>query len=390
MNTYKLSIIVSAAALAAACSKPQQMTLQTATIAKTDISEVVTATGTVESVTTVDVGTQVTGIISALYADYNTEVKAGQLIAEIDKTVLESTLRSANANMESARLTYEYTKTNYERDTKLHDKQLISDYEYDTSRRDYLVAKATYEKTQADRVGAQRNLSYAEIYAPIDGIVISRQVEVGQTVVSSMSVANLFTIADLDHMRVIADVDEADIGQVATGQRVEFTVDAYPNDKFAGTVTQVRLSPTTESNVVTYEVVVDADNADHKLIPGLTANITIYTLEARNQIAVPVKAFNFTPQDFSEDKTLPGVADSKPAVAADATHKNVYVLRDNVLYPTAVEIGIDNGVYAIVKSGLSEGDVVATDYEAEADNAAGPDDAKSPFMPSRPKDNKKK
>ena len=143
--------------------------------------------------------------------------------------------------MESARLTYEYTKTNYERDTKLHDKQLISDYEYDTSRRDYLVAKANSEKTQADRVGAQRNLSYAEIYAPIDGIVISREVEVGQTVVSSMSVANLFTIADLDHMRVIADVDEADIGQVATGQRVEFTVDAYPNDKFAGTVAQVRL-----------------------------------------------------------------------------------------------------------------------------------------------------
>ena len=389
MNIYKLSIIVSAAALAAACSKPQQMTLQTATIAKTDISEVVTATGTVESVTSVDVGTQVTGIISALYADYNTEVKAGQLIAEIDKTVLESTLRSANANMESARLTYEYTKTNYERDTKLHDKQLISDYEYDTSRRDYLVAKANYEKTQADRVGAQRNLSYAEIYAPIDGIVISREVEVGQTVVSSMSVANLFTIADLDHMRVIADVDEADIGQVATGQRVEFTVDAYPNDKFAGTVTQVRLSPTTESNVVTYEVVVDADNADHKLIPGLTANITIYTLEARNQIAVPVKAFNFTPQDVSEDKTLPGIADSKPAVAPDATHKNVYVLRDNVLYPTAVEIGIDNGVYAIVKSGLSEGDVVAMDYDVEAANAAGPDDAKSPFMPSHPKDKKK-
>ena len=389
MNIYKLSIIVGAAALAAACSKPQQMTLQTATIAKTDISEVVTATGTVESVTSVDVGTQVTGIISALYADYNTEVKAGQLIAEIDKTVLESTLRSANANMESARLTYEYTKTNYERDTKLHDKQLISDYEYDTSRRDYLVAKANYEKTQADRVGAQRNLSYAEIYAPIDGIVISREVEVGQTVVSSMSVANLFTIADLDHMRVIADVDEADIGQVATGQRVEFTVDAYPNDKFAGTVTQVRLSPTTESNVVTYEVVVDADNADHKLIPGLTANITIYTLEARNQLAVPVKALNFKPQDFGDDAKLPTVA-AEPAATAAAGHKCVYVLRDNVLYPTTIEVGIDNGVYAIVKSGLSEGDVVAMDYDVEADASAGPDDTKSPFMPSHPQDKKKK
>ena len=170
---------------------------------------------------------------------------------------------------------------------------------------------------------------------------------------------------------------------------MEFTVDAYPTDKFAGTVTQVRLSPTTESNVVTYEVVVDADNADHKLIPGLTANITIYTLEARNQLAVPVKALNFKPQDFGDDAKLPTVA-AEPAATAGAGHKCVYVLRDNVLYPTTIEVGIDNGVYAIVKSGLSEGDVVAMDYDVEADASAGPDDTKSPFMPSHPKDKKKK
>ena len=211
---------------AASCSKKERIELETITVGFGEVCESVTSTGTLESVTQVDVGTQVTGIISKLYADYNSVVKAGDLIAEIDKTTLESELKDADANLESAKLTYEYTKKNYERDLALHDKQLISDYEFDTTRKDYLIAKSSYEKSKSDRVKAARNLSYAEIYAPIDGIVISREVEVGQTVVSNMSVANLFTIADLNNMQVVADVDEADIGSVKVGQNATFTVEA--------------------------------------------------------------------------------------------------------------------------------------------------------------------
>ena len=185
---------------AASCSKKERIELETITVGFGEVCESVTSTGTLESVTQVDIGTQVTGIISKLYADYNSVVKAGDLIAEIDKTTLESELKAADANLESAKLTYEYTKKNYERDLALHDKQLISDYEFDTTRKDYLIAKSSYEKSKSDRVKAARNLSYAEIYAPIDGIVISREVEVGQTVVSNMSVANLFTIADLNNI----------------------------------------------------------------------------------------------------------------------------------------------------------------------------------------------
>ena len=214
MRTKVLKFGVGVAVMLAVCScaKKENISLETATAEVGEITETVTATGTLESVSQVDVGTQVTGIVSKLYADYNSEVTEGQVIAEIDKTTLESELKSADASLESARQTYEYTKKNYERDKALHEKQLISDYEYDTSKKDYLVAKATYEKSKSDRVKAARNLSYAEIYSPINGIVVSREVEVGQTVVSNMNVANLFVVADLDNMRVVADVDEADIG----------------------------------------------------------------------------------------------------------------------------------------------------------------------------------
>ena len=223
-------------AACASCAKKENVSLETVTIGTGEITESVTATGTLESETSVDVGTQVTGIISKLYADYNSRVSKGQVIAEIDKTTLESELKSANSTLESAKFTYDYTRKNYERDYALHKKQLISDYDFETTRKDYDVAKAAYEKSQADRVKAAKNLSYAEIYSPIDGIVVARDVEVGQTVVSNMSVATMFTIADLDHMHVVANVDEADIGEVKVGQQATFTVDAYTNDTFTGVV----------------------------------------------------------------------------------------------------------------------------------------------------------
>ncbi|MBD5241298.1 MAG: efflux RND transporter periplasmic adaptor subunit [Barnesiella sp.] len=367
----------------ASCSGKTKVILETASVSRNDVSKTVTATGTVESKTQVDVGTQVTGIISELYADYNSIVKKGELIAEIEKTLLESELKSANANMESARLTYEYNKKNYERDKTLHDRQLISDYEFETSKKDYQVAKTAYEKSQADRVRAAKNLNYAEIYSPIDGIVISREVEVGQTVVSSMNVANLYVIADLENMRVIADVDEADIGQVKVGQEAKFTVSAYPDDVFTGTVTEVRLNPTTTNNVVTYEVVVDAPNQEMKLIPGLTAEITIYTLSEKNVLTVPQKALHFTPHDYPDSPDLPKF---KEASEATPETKIVWVLKDNNLIATDITVGESSGSNIVVKSGLKEGEIVAVGYQANATKKeqGGQPSESSPFAPKPP------
>lgn len=386
MKVIKMTAMATITALVAtACSKESKISIETETATKGDLTETVTATGTLESVTQVDVGTQVTGKVVKLFADYNSIVKKGELIAEIDKTLLESEVEAADANMESARDTYEYTKKNYERDKALHDKQLISDYEYETSKNSYRVAELNYKKSKADRVKAAENLGYAEIYAPIDGIVISREVEIGQTVVANMEVANIFTIADLDNMQVIGDVDEADIGQVKTGQRVTFTVDAYPDDTFSGRVTQVRLNPTEESNVVTYEVVVSADNTEGKLIPGLTANLTIYTAEATNVVQVTTKALKFEPKD------IPG--QSLPQPSGDApkdAQALVWVLRDNKLIPTPVTTGVNNGINVEIKSGLKEGDIVATGYSAAI---TSPDhsstEESSPFMPKPPGGDKK-
>jgi HlyD family secretion protein len=336
----------------------------------------------------------VTGIIDKLYADYNSVVKKGELIAEIEKTLLDSELKSANANLESARLTYEYNKTNYQRDKALHDKQLISDYDFQTTKKDYDVSKTAYEKAQADRVKAAKNLNYAEIYSPIDGIVISREVEVGQTVVSNMNVANLYTIADLDNMQVVGNVDEADIGQVKVGQSVTFTVDAYPDDMFEGEVTQVRLNPTTESNVVTYEVIVAAANPEHKLIPGLTANLTIYITHEKDILLVPNKAFLFNPKtDLAEDSKLPRVAEGVTEPETNDTDERVvWVVKDNTLTPTLVKIGTTNGVNTQIISGLKENDVVAIDYDSKAAAVAEDDSSStetSPFAPQPPGSKKK-
>ncbi len=386
-----LSIFIAGALMlcTAACSKNAAVTLETVKAEVGELSETVTATGTVESVTSVDVGTQVTGIIDKLYADYNTVVTKGQLIAEIEKTLLEADLRSAEANVQSAKYTYEFNLTNYKRDKALHDKQLISDYEFQTSQKEYEVSKATYDKAVADRVRAAKNLNYAEIYSPIDGIVISREVEVGQTVVSSMNVANLYTIADLDNMQVIGNVDEADIGSVKPGQRVTFSVDAYPDDIFEGSVTQVRLSPTTESNVVTYEVVVATANPDHKLIPGLTANLTIYVLSEQNALLLPAKAFTFRPQEFPESKDLPqpGEAIDHSTLAAD--EKTVWVVDGSRLVCTKVRTGTSNGFMTRILSGLQAGATVATDYN-ESSAPANSEEMSSPFAPKPPQANKKK
>lgn len=374
----------------AACSQKATVALETVKAERGELTETVTATGTVESVTSVDVGTQVTGIIDKLYADYNSVVAKGELIAEIEKTLLEADLRSAEANVQSAKYTYEYNLANYNRDKALHDKQLISDYEFQTSQKDCEVSKATYDKAVADRVRAAKNLNYAEIYSPIDGIVISREVEVGQTVVSSMNVANLYTIADLDNMQVIGNVDEADIGSVKPGQRVTFSVDAYPDDLFEGSVTQVRLSPTTESNVVTYEVVVATANPDHKLIPGLTANLTIYVLSEPDALLLPAKAFTFRPQQFPDAEGLPTPGEAIDPATLKEGERTVWVQDGARLVCTAVRTGTSNGLLTAITAGLPEGATVATDYSRQAAAPADADDMQSPFAPKPPHANKKK
>ncbi len=391
MKTTAKILSVTLLSLFASCSHKPDTILETVKAERGELTETVTATGTIESVTQVDVGTQVTGIIDKLYADYNTVVTKGQLIAEIEKTLLQSDLTSAEANVESERLTYEYNLVNYNRDKALHDKQLISDYEFQTSKKELEVSKTAYDKAKADKVRAAKNLNYAEIYSPIDGIVISREVEVGQTVVSNMNVANLYTIADLDNMQVIGNVDEADIGQVKVGQAVTFSVDAYSDELFEGHVTQARLNPTVESNVVTYEVVVAAPNPDHKLIPGLTANLIIYTMSEDNVLLLPTKAFMFTPQINDDDNLPKPDGDAGKLVLGDG-QKCVWVVKDGRLVPTVVTVGASNGLKTVIHEGLSDNDTVASGYSVSAGSQEGErsEGERSPFAPQPPGRNKKK
>ena len=370
-------------------SKHEGITLETAPTSRITISNSVTATGTVEPVTEVEVGTQVSGIIDRLYVDYNDVVKAGQLIAEMDKVTLQAELESAQAEEASCKTEYEYQLKNYTRTHTLHEKELVSDAEYDEAFYLYEKARNAYEQAKAAMVKVERNLGYATITSPIDGVVISRAVEEGQTVAAGFETPTLFTIAnDLTQMQVVADVDEADIGQVRDGQRVSFTVDAYPDDTFEGVVEQVRLEATTESSVVTYEVVITAHNPDLKLKPGLTANVTIYTLEKENALSVPTRALRFVP-DAELLAELEMTAEPEPAQSEAALKRTVWIVQGQTLSPRQVTAGATSGDRTEILEGLSDGDVVAVDMAAAA--AAAPAAAeRSPFMPGPPESNNKK
>ncbi len=353
----------------------QVLTYQTTIIQPTSISSSVTATGTVEPIKQVEVGTQVSGIISKIYVDYNSQVKAGQLIAELDRSVLETELEASKASLNSSKTEYEYQTANYNRIKGLYEKQLISATEYESAEYSYNKAKFTYQQAQANIQKAEKNIGYAWIYSPIDGVVLSRAVDEGQTVASGFSTPTLFTIAnDLKKMQVIADVDEADIGEVEEGQRVEFEVDAYPDDTFQGVVTQVRLLATTTSNVVTYEVVIDAPNPDLKLKPGLTANVEIYTLDKHDIIAVPLRALRFTPEKY--EGQLP--------------EKCVWAQQqDGTLTPVEVTTGVSDGVFTEILTGLKVGDKIVTGTQLVTQGTFNADTAKAsgssnPFMPRRP------
>lgn len=346
----------------------------------------VTATGTIEPVTSVTVGTQVSGIVSRIYVDYNSVVKKGQVIAELDKTNLTSELNTAKANLASAQSSLNYETDNYKRYKTLYSKGLVSADEYESAKLSYDKALQTVVSQKEQLTKAQTNLGYATITSPIDGVVLSKAVEEGQTVAASFNTPELFSIAkDLKDMRVIADIDEADIGEVKEGENVKFTVDAFPNDTFEGVVTQVRQEATTTNNVVTYEVVISAPNAELKLKPGLTANVTIFTAEKNNVLSVPSKALRYTP-------TVETIG--KKYKIQDCNGKNkVWTLEGNVLKAHAVQIGISDGSHTEIISGISNGVQVITELkeimpEGE-DEAAQNETERSPFAPGPPGKKKK-
>ncbi|MBR5653644.1 MAG: efflux RND transporter periplasmic adaptor subunit [Prevotella sp.] len=335
--------------------KEEKVEFVTAKVEPANIQNSVTATGTIEPVTSVTVGTQVSGIVSKLYVDYNSEVKKGQVIAELDKTNLTSELNTAKANLSSAQSALDYQQANYNRYQTLFKKGLIAATDYESARLSWQQAKEQVSTAQEQVRRAQTNLSYATITSPIDGIVLSKSVEEGQTVAASFNTPELFKIAkDLTNMQVVANVDEADIGNVKAGERVSFTVDAFPEDVFEGHVTQVRQEATTTNNVVTYEVVISAPNGDMKLKPGLTASVTIYTAERQGVLSVPSKALRFTPtQETVGDKKI-----------VDSKGKNkVWTLEGNTLTAHDVQIGMSDGTHTEILGGISQGKDVITELK---------------------------
>ena len=383
MKAFHKAGLIALTALAAmsSCKEEAKTEFTTAKIEVGNIQTSITATGTIEPVTSVTVGTQVSGIVSHLYVDYNSVVKKGQVIAELDKTNLTSELNTARANMSSAQNTLNYEQANYNRYKTLYEKGLVSADEYESARLSYLKAKDQVVTATQNVQKAQTNLGYATITSPIDGVVLSKAVEEGQTVAASFNTPELFTIAqDLTDMRVIADIDEADIGGVKEGQRVTFTVDAFPDDSFEGKVTQVRQQATTESNVVTYEVVISAPNKDLKLKPGLTANVTIYTLEKNDVLVAPAKALRFMPNEalLSKGQTIEDV---------EAPQK-VWTREGNIFKAHKVETGTTNGMLTEIISGVSAGTEVLVDFSISSGAEPEGQQASNPFMP-KPRDNKK-
>lgn len=393
MNKKKALVIAAVAAIAALAvwllsggKKEEKITFDTAAVAPANIMNSITATGTIEPVTSVTVGTQVSGIVSKLFVDYNSVVKKGQVIAELDKTNLMSQLNTAKTQLATAQSQLNYQTANYNRYKTLFEKGLVAADDFDNAKLSYTQAKEQVVSAKEEVQRAQTNLGYATITSPIDGVVLSKSVEEGQTVAASFSTPELFTIAqDLTNMQVVADVDEADIGDVKEGERVSFTVDAYPDDTFEGEVKQVRQEATTTNNVVTYEVVISAPNADLKLKPGLTANVTIYTAERKGVLSVPSKALRFTPQKETVGKM-------KIVDAANAKNK-VWTIEGNSIVAHKVNIGMTDGTNTQIVGGIAEGTKVVTGLNVTGGEEDMPMEAqgeKSPFAPGPPGKNKRK
>ena len=390
--------------------KEQPIVLETEQPHYGTIATSITATGTVQPVDTVSVGTQVSGTISKVYVDFNDPVKKGQLIAEIDKTILQAQVNQIAATLQQGQSNIVYQKSNYDRQKQLLDVGAISRADYETALNAYHSATANVASIQAQLKQAQRNLYLANIYSPIDGTVLSRNVSVGQTVASSLNTPTLFVIAkDLTKMQVQAAVDEADIGNVKQGQKVTFTVDAFPDNTFEGTVNEVRLRPSVSSNVVTYATIIDAPNADMKLKPGMTANITVFTKVIDNAMLISAKAIRFKPDSSlyekykiegrrnreqmgnmrigssaPKDSTRTGRRMGKDSAANANAPKSamVWIKKDSTLSRRVIKIGLTDDTNVQVLSGLTTNDVVVTGAQ-QATTEKGSSATRSPFMPPR-------
>ena len=374
------------------------------------IAKSVTATGTLQPVDTVSVGTQVSGTIKYIYADFNSRVKKGQLVAELDKSLFQAQVDQYQGNLTLAQTQLAYQLEYYNREKMMYDSQVISKQEYETALLQYNSAKATVTSVTAQLQTAQKNLSYCNIYSPIDGVVLVRNVSIGQTVAASFSTPTLFIIAkDISKMQVQAAVDEADIGNVSKGQHVSFTVDAYPDETFSGTVQEIRLQPTVSANVVTYTTIINAANDTLKLKPGMTANIIVYTQEEKNALLISAKAIKFKPdsslaKQYKIEKIVRDSASRQrmqpsennnaviPAAKNDSTHKRsketafVWVKQDNDLLQKKIKTGLNDDAHVQVLDGLTQNDEVVTGIEAN--NVATTSKAsaqKSPFLPQRPR-----
>lgn len=401
-------VLIAILGLSRSCKKQEQkVTLETVKVKKGSVSNIVTATGTIQAIRTVEVGTQVSGEIRKIYVDYNSQVKAGQLLAELDRKPLTTALTIAEASLDNAKAEMTYQTSNFNRVKALYDKKLVAESDFDQTRYDHERAVASLKTAQLNYDKAKINLDYAYIYSPIDGVVLNRAVDEGQTVAASFNTPTLFAIAnDLTRMQVEASIDEADIGQVKNSQRVDFTVDAYPDQTFAGKVTQIRLQPVTTSNVVTYTVIVEAPNPDKKLMPGMTAQILIITEEANDVLTVASKALRFKPTPDQLAAYVKSIGETIPEKKADASAapqamamndkggippmgpmksgNEVWVKRGNNLQPVKVETGINNDIDVQIISGIKEGDEVVVGINTGFNAAFSNGPASSPFMPKPP------
>ncbi|WP_121812938.1 efflux RND transporter periplasmic adaptor subunit [Mucilaginibacter kameinonensis] len=406
--------------------KEEPVVLQTQKPAKGYIAQSVTATGRIEPVDTVTVGTQVSGIIKYVYADFNSKVKKGQLIAELDKSLLQATLDQARGTLLNAQSQLVFAQNNFGRQNLLFKTDAISKADYDTALNTLNAAKAQVKSAEAQVRSAEKNLSYADIYSPIDGVVLNRNVSVGQTVAASFSTPTLFVLAkDITKMEVEANVDEADIGDVKSGDRASFTVDAFINDQFAGTVEDIRLHPSVSSNVVTYTTIINAPNDDMKLKPGMTASIIIYTKEVNNALLIPAKALSFTPDSaLMKDYEIVGKVghkgnkkrsggqggnassgsggngganDNSQALHTAKSRKDssgvnkqtaiVWVLQGKKIVRKKIQTGLNDNTQVEVLSGLTADDAVITGVTggSSGSSTAAAKPGASPFMPQRPR-----
>jgi HlyD family secretion protein len=377
------------------------------------IAQSVTATGKIEPVDTVTVGTQVSGIIKYLYVDFNSKVKKGELLAELDKSLLQATLDLYKGNLQNAESQLAFAKNNFNRQNLLFKTDAISKADYDSALNTYNAAKGGVESAVAQVRSAQKNLSYADIYSPIDGVILNRNINIGQTVAASFSTPTLFIIAkDITKMEVDANVDEADIGDVKAGNRASFTVDAFITDQFGGTVKDIRLHPSVSANVVTYTTIINAPNDDMKLKPGMTANIIIYTKEVNNAMLIPAKALAFTPDsaimknyEIVGKPAHKGTRKGRPGggsttvnqISHSAKSRNdtsgitkqrasVWLLQGKKLVQKRIEIGLNDNTHVEVLSGLTVNDMVATGVSGGPNGtvAASTSPGGSPFLPKRP------